>query len=127
MKTSGFLAYAALVVFLGGLVLPTTAKPTAKSAAKVRTGEEVFKQFCANCHLGGGNRVKENHPVAGSKQLSTLAAFKSYLSAPPGHMPYYQSIVKDDKTLQLLYDYCKKLPEPPINSASANVGRDEIY
>jgi hypothetical protein len=32
--------------------------------------------------------------------------------------PYYQSIVKDKKTLQALYDYCKKLPATPIQSAS---------
>src|SRR5271154_4701042 len=96
------------------LILPSTAKPSSKP----RSGEQVFKQYCASCHLGGGNRVKEHHPVAGSKQLSTMAVFKSYLSEPPGHMPYYHMVVKDEKTMQALYDYCKKLPAPPIDSAS---------
>ena len=92
---------------------PSFAKPLSKQA----DGQKIFQQYCASCHVGGGNRVTGNHPVAGSSQLSNLAIFKNYLSAPPGHMPYYQSIVKDKKTLQALYDYCKKLPEPPIDSA----------
>jgi mono/diheme cytochrome c family protein len=89
----------------------------AKSPARNIDGAKVFKQYCSECHPGGGNRVKEKRPLAGSKQLGSLALFKSYLSAPPGHMPYFQSVVNDPKTLEALYDYCKKLPDAPVNSA----------
>jgi hypothetical protein len=81
------------------------------------TGEVLFKQYCAECHLGGGNRVHENHPIAGSKTLASIVTFKDYLKSPPGHMPYYQSVVKNQRVLEALYKYCKALPSPPIKSA----------
>jgi len=115
MKITRILGYLILAGFSFALVLPSTAKP--KPEPKV-DGAEVFKQYCSSCHLGGGNRVKEKRQLAGSKQLSNLPIFKSYLSSPPGHMPYYRAIVKDEKTLQALYDYCKKLPKLPIKSAN---------
>lgn len=81
------------------------------------TGERLFKQYCANCHLGGGNRVKDNHPIAGSKMLTSIVSFRDYLKNPPGHMPYYQSLVKDQDAMDKLYSYCKSLPPPPVKSA----------
>ena len=81
------------------------------------TGEVLFKQYCAECHLGGGNRVHENHPIAGSKNLASIVTFTDYLKSPPGHMPYYQSVVKNQRVLDALYRYCKSLPPPPIKSA----------
>jgi len=114
MQASRLCVYAIAVGASIALILPSMAKRPSKHLS----GEQVFKQYCASCHLGGGNRVKAHHPVAGSKQLATMATFKSYLSDPPGHMPYYQMVVKDEKTMQALYDYCKKLPAPPIDSAS---------
>lgn len=80
-------------------------------------GAQVFQQYCAKCHAGGGNVVKPSSPVAESKQLASLVLFKSYLSAPPGHMPYYQNIVKDPKVLSALYNYCKTLKKKPIKQA----------
>jgi mono/diheme cytochrome c family protein len=82
------------------------------------TGEVLFKQYCAECHVGGGNRVRESHPIAGSKTLSSVVTFKDYLKSPPGHMPYYQSVVKNERILNALYKYCKSMPPPPIKSAS---------
>jgi mono/diheme cytochrome c family protein len=94
--------------------------PLAQSDAKeVKVdGKHVFEQNCAGCHQSGGNKVNPNHPVAGSDKLKSMAMFKSYLSAPPGHMPYYEQVVKDKKTLEALYNYCKSLPKQPIKQAS---------
>ena len=86
---------------------------TAKGAAKKATGAEAFKMYCASCHAGGGNKVAPNHPLAGSTQLDSIVRFKDYLSAPPGHMPYYETLVKDKSTLEGLYKYCKTLKKAP--------------
>ena len=102
-------------IMLIGAMAPVV---SGKGAKKPVSGETVFKQMCASCHAGGGNSVNSKHPLAGSKQLATVATFKEYLSAPPGHMPYYQSVVNDKKTLEALYQYCKKLTTP-VNSAQS--------
>lgn len=84
-------------------------------------GARAFQQYCASCHTGGGNRVVTNRPVAGSDKLASIIIFKKYLSMPPGHMPYYENVVKDPKILKALYDYCKSLKKPPIKTASVNI------
>lgn len=102
------------IVCCSAPLLPSMAK---KEVHREIHGDQVFQQHCASCHAGGGNRVSANRPVAGSKELATLAHFKSYLSAPPGHMPYYQDIVRDEKTLKALYQYCKTLKRQPLKQA----------
>jgi mono/diheme cytochrome c family protein len=96
------IAFGVATLFLPSIAQKSTKKPLEK-------GEQLFQQHCASCHAGGGNSVKSNRPVAGSKELSSFAKFKQYLTTPPGHMPYYQGIVKDHQTLSALYNYCKKL------------------
>jgi mono/diheme cytochrome c family protein len=103
-----FVIGAALLVL--ACVGSSTALGKTKRAAKAPiSGEAIFKTSCAECHSGGGNSVKAHKPVAGSEKLSTEAVFKSYLTSPVGHMPYYQHIVKDKAMLHALYDYCKTL------------------
>jgi len=96
-----------------GIVLPTLAKKSPKTF----DGKQLFQQNCASCHQDGGNKVSPDHPVAGSKELATLASFKNYLKAPPGHMPYYEHIVNDDAILKSLYNYCKNLKKEPLKQA----------
>lgn len=106
-----------LVLFIAlpiGIMLPTSAKKPAKPL----TGTQLFQQNCASCHQDGSNRVNPNHPIAGSKELATLASFKNYLKAPPGHMPYYQHIVNDDAILKALYNYCKTLKKEEVKQVS---------
>lgn len=90
--------------------------PVAAAPKKV-DGAQLFQQHCAKCHAEGGNIVKPSRPVAESKQLASLVLFKSYLSSPPGHMPYYQNIVKDPKILSALYNYCKTLKRKTVKQA----------
>lgn len=73
------------------------------------TGKECFDQYCASCHVMGGNLAKPTKPIAGSAELKSIATFQKYLENPPGHMPYFKTVVTDKKTLQKLYDYCRKL------------------
>lgn len=84
----------------------------AKKNTPKDAGARTFKQYCAKCHFGGANSVEPKRPIIGSKQLSSITIFKTYLSAPPGHMPYYDQIVKDRETLDALYKYCKSLKKP---------------
>jgi len=72
-------------------------------------GEKIFKGHCAECHAGGGNKLKPKIPLKGSKKLAAYAVFKAYLSEPMGHMPYYPHLVHDDSALKALYSYVKKL------------------
>jgi len=104
------------IIYLVTPLPPSTAK---KAQQHEVHGDQVFQQHCASCHAGGGNNVNPKHPVAGSKELSSLATFKSYLSQPPGHMPYYQDIVEDPATLQALYKYCKTLKKESIKQVSS--------
>lgn len=80
-----------------------------KDSASTASGSDLFKQYCSSCHLDGGNIAKPSKPVAGSKVLRSIALFQKYLEDPPGHMPYYQSVVTDKETVKKLFDYCKKL------------------
>lgn len=91
--------------------------PQVAATPKKVDGARVFQQHCAKCHAEGGNIVKPSRLVAESKHLASLVLFKSYLSSPPGHMPYYQNIVKDPKILSALYNYCKTLKKKPIKQA----------
>lgn len=106
----------ALGLLCGAVVLQPSCSAQVKQ--KKNLGEQVFAQHCASCHADGGNAVKPSHPVAGSKQLATLATFKDYLSEPPGHMPYYEHVVNDRPTLEALYKYCKQLKKPSSKQAS---------
>lgn len=100
---------------LGALLLPAGAQK-GKSQKTPVSGEHIFKQHCASCHASGGNRIKATRPVAGSTQLASIVTFKNYLSAPPGHMPYYKNIVGNQKILEALYKYCKQLKASPTEA-----------
>lgn len=99
----------------------TSQAKTSKSA-KVKSaapnGAAVYKQFCASCHADGGNSVKPGRPVAESSKVANIGIFKEYLSAPPGHMPYYEPVVNNKKTLQALFKYCQSLKRKPIKQAT---------
>lgn len=88
------------------VVVLITAPALSKGASKP-DGAKLFAQYCSKCHVGGGNSVKPKHAIAGSKQLNNILVFKAYLNEPPGHMPYYQNLVKDKEQVQALYDFCK--------------------
>jgi len=108
----------ALAVFslIGGLSLPTLSQ-SAKNSQKP-DGKQIYQQYCAKCHLSGGNQIKEKRPVAGSKELASIISFKNYLSLPPGHMPYYQNLVRNETAMKALYDYCLQLKKEPLRQAS---------
>jgi mono/diheme cytochrome c family protein len=59
-------------VFIGGCKKETSQKaevpqavPAPQSASMAKTGEELFKQMCAACHLDGGNTVNPKKTLHG--------------------------------------------------------------
>ena len=112
-----------VLVLLGSLVLWQPAGALLADERKV-DGEQIFQQHCAQCHAGGGNSVKPNRPLAGSKQLAALATFKAYLGHPPGHMPYYPDVVRDKPTIEALWKYCKRLKKPQQQAYGAGTVLD---
>ena len=114
-KLTSMLATSTALVCL--LLLFNQSASAGKKATAV-DGEKAFKQYCAECHVAGGNTVKPSKPIAGSNKLATLATFKAYLEAPVGHMPYYPHLVKDPAVLKALYKYCQGLSREPRKQAS---------
>ncbi len=85
-----------------------------KNQATKSVGEQTFGSHCASCHANGGNVVRREKPLAGSKHLSNFITFKDYLDKPIGTMPHYENLIKNDKTLRKLYDYVKTLSDSKV-------------
>lgn len=105
------------VIFVLALASYIAVPAIGKKEPKKVDGAVTFAERCAKCHMGGGNLVNNSRPLAGSKQLASVATFKAYLNSPPGHMPYYQEIVSNKATLESLYNYCKQLKPKPMKAA----------
>lgn len=99
----------AVLVALSAVSLCAAPLCTGKEKSDRRSGEELYKQYCSSCHVAGGNTAKPSKPIAGSKVIKSIATFQKYLEDPPGHMPYYKTIVSDKAVVKKLYDYCKTL------------------
>lgn len=91
---------------------PAEAKP------KKATGQETFQQYCASCHVAGGNIIKPSKSLVESKKLNSFALFKNYLNSPTGHMPYYDNLCKNPKALKALYNYVKTLESLKLKQAT---------
>lgn len=102
---------------MNGLVLATALVVVSMSvsvmkhdtAIAVPSGEQLFKNNCASCHVDGGNIVDPKKPVKGSEKLASKATFKELLGKATGVMPAFPQIVNDDPSLSALYSYCKSL------------------
>lgn len=90
-------------------------KVETKSKAKTKVeptkskGELTFDSHCSSCHINGGNVVKSQKPLAGSKYLSNYVSFKNYLKQPVGTMPHYENLISNDKVLKELYRFVQTL------------------
>ncbi len=108
-KQSNCVALIAMSAIFSTVLFCLSPVASGKDAKKELTGKEYYQQYCSSCHVMGGNLAKPTKPIAGSSELKSIATFQKYLENPPGHMPYYKGIVTNKKTLQKLYDYCRKL------------------
>lgn len=87
----------------------TESKTKAKAVPTKSRGELTFDSHCSSCHINGGNAVKPQKPLAGSKYLSNYVTFKNYLKQPVGTMPHYENLISNDKVLKELYHYVQGL------------------
>lgn len=120
MKKANFLRE----ILIAGVLALFLATP-ALSAKKELSGTEIFQQYCASCHVAGGNIVKPSKSLVSSKKLGTFALFKAFLNSPTGHMPYYQNLCKNDKLLKSLYKYVKTLESVKIKQAARQLDRNQ--
>ncbi|HIA51489.1 MAG TPA: cytochrome c [Candidatus Melainabacteria bacterium] len=102
---------ATAAIFLSAVLFCFAPVCSGEESSNKRTGEDIYKQFCSSCHVAGGNTAKPSKPIAGSKVLKSIATFQEYLENPPGHMPYYKTVVNDKSMVRKLYEYCKKLKQ----------------
>jgi mono/diheme cytochrome c family protein len=90
---------------------PAAATGQAKTASPTAAGQRVFADNCAACHPNGGNVVAENLPLKKAKQLSSQAAFVSFIRDPKmpdgsaGSMPPFPADQVSDKQAGDLYGY----------------------
>lgn len=69
--------------YLGGeLVFNSLTPRKSVDSLTIQKGGELFRQFCAGCHPGGGNALKANLPLRTAPQLESREAFVSYLRSP---------------------------------------------
>ncbi|HEY9785250.1 MAG TPA: cytochrome c [Candidatus Obscuribacterales bacterium] len=109
------MAWALTAVLISSFWLASASAKKAK--LKKPDGGQLFAQYCVSCHPGGGNAAKNRKPIYNSKVLVTFATFKKYLESPPGHMPHYQQLVKDDSLMRSLYNYCQTFKSRPSDRA----------
>lgn len=127
MKTApGLRIVTTIGLLLGAVFIVSNDLPDAgaKSNSKKAGGKEIFQQYCAACHVAGGNIVKPAKSIVDSKKLGTYALFKDYLNSPTGHMPYYENLCTNQKALKSLYNYVRTLESVKLKQAHSDSGFD---
>jgi mono/diheme cytochrome c family protein len=72
-------------------------------------GERLFKKNCSGCHINGGNLIKVEKPIIGSKKILSKAVFKDFIDNPPPPMPKFKNLTSNQKQLDELYVYVSSL------------------
>jgi cytochrome c6 len=72
------------------------------------SGEQLFKENCAACHVGGGNIVNPKMPLKGAPLLKTFAAFLSQIRKPQPPMTAFPPARISEEQARKLYAYILK-------------------
>jgi mono/diheme cytochrome c family protein len=84
-----------------------------QSAPGSSSGADLFNNFCAVCHPGGGNNIVPDLPIRGSAQLYDFDTFRAYVRYPTmpdgarGRMPGFSSRQISDQQMLELYRHLK--------------------
>ena len=89
------------VVLVGVFILAGMTQGTTAPAS----GEQLFKENCVSCHVGGGNILNKQMPLKGSSDLKTFVAFLTQIRKPQQPMPSFPPSKISDKQARGLYDY----------------------
>jgi cytochrome c6 len=95
----------AMVVMLTSLFTITGIQQGATASA---SAQQLFKENCAACHVGGGNIVNPKMPLKGAPLLKTFAAFLTQIRKPQPPMPAFPPAKISDAQARKLYDYILK-------------------
>jgi cytochrome c6 len=78
---------------------------------KGKTGREEFQTNCSSCHPDGGNVIKPEKPLQGSKKLLNFKTFLLWIRNPVKTMTKFPPSQISDKQAQALYDYILTAPK----------------
>lgn len=82
---------------------------SSQNAVAASSGEKIFQDTCAGCHMGGQNVIDPKKPIIGSKLLANPKSFKAFLSKAHNPMPSFAKIANNEAELSALLAYCKTL------------------
>jgi cytochrome c6 len=88
---------------------PVTPAPVVPGGTAERTGEQLFKQYCASCHPGGGNTMNPKKTLLAkdlseNKITTPMDVVKVMRNPGPG-MSKFDEAALPDKDAKLLGDY----------------------
>jgi uncharacterized membrane protein len=99
---------------LASTAVPASGTKAAPSSDGAEAGMALFESNCQACHPGGGNSVAPGYPIKGSKRMSSLEQFESFLRAPTmrdgkaGDMPPYGTDMLTSGQVKELYAFVTK-------------------
>jgi len=99
MKKSGFVFCFLL------LILFSISTAFSQDGPKGKSGEDLYKQYCAGCHPKGGNVIKPKDVLKGSSRLQDEQKFVAWLRKPAQPMPPFPSAKISDSEAKDLLTY----------------------
>ena len=103
--------------YFGGQLVYAGRSPVAP--VEYRSGQKLFENRCSGCHAHGGNSIMSDFPLRSAPELSSFAAFDSYIRQPTlpggaaGPMPTFSQHTISDQQARELYDYITQVIEKP--------------
>ena len=94
--------------------MPATQAPPAPQASpaqqtRLRTGEELFKQYCSPCHPDGGHVSDRQRTLRGSalkkRNIATPEAIVNIMRNPISRMIRFDEATISDKDAQAIAEY----------------------
>jgi cytochrome c6 len=98
MKKFGCVLCFVLFLFSNSIVF-------AQNESKGKSGEALYKQYCAGCHPKGGNVIKSNSVLKGSPYLKNEQKFAAWLRKPVQPMPPFPPAKISDAEAKDLLTY----------------------
>lgn len=96
--------YTKLAIIMAVIFL-VTGIGVGQDAKKGKTGREEYQTSCSPCHPDGGNVIKPEKPLRGSKKLANFKTFLSWIRKPVQNMTAFSPAEISDKQAQELYDF----------------------
>jgi len=100
--TLSFVA-AGLIGFFGAELVYAQKSPKGPDAFKA--GAVIFEKNCVDCHPGGQNILKPDHPIIGSQKLKTFQTFTGWIRKPVAPMPTFPESQVSEADAKELYEY----------------------